>query len=338
MSYEAKPINKEEWQSCIDRNDTANFLHSWEWGVTHEAIGKQVHRIGFFDANNNIVGVMLGIVFPAKRGKYIEVPGGPVIDWTNAELVTCAVETMRALALAERCVFVRVRPQLHDGEHARDLFKNEGFRRAGMHLHAEHTTILDVTQEPEVLLAHMRKQTRYEVRKAERMGIRVDRVPSADAIGAFHEIQQATARRQGFIPPTKSFLQAQAAAFADYSFMYQSYQGETLLSMALIIFYGTEAVYHEGASTPEGRNAPGTYAIQWQAIQDAHTKGMQRYNFFGIAPDDNPNHRYAGVTLFKRGFGGEDVHYVPAHDLVINKVLYTKNWAIEGIRKKVRKL
>ena len=42
-----------------------------------------------------------------------------------------------------------------------------------------------------------------------------------------------------------------------------------LLAQAFIILYGNEAVYHYGASTDEGRNHPGAYLIQWEAVKEA---------------------------------------------------------------------
>ena len=73
-------------------------------------------------------------------------------------------------------------------------------------------------------------------------------------------------------------------------------------------------------------------------MRDLKAAGYQRFNLWGIAPAGQPNHRYAGVTTFKTGFGGEVVEYVPAHDLVISKLKYLKNVVVETARKKRRRL
>ena len=99
-----------------------------------------------------------------------------------------------------------------------------------------------------------------------------------------------------------------------------------------------EAVYHEAASTEEGRKYPGAYALQWQVIRDAKDLGIKRYNLFGIAPPNSPKHRYAGVTTFKTGFGGSKVTYLPAHDLVIRPMHYRFVHMLEMARKKHRHL
>ena len=76
----------------------------------------------------------------------------------------------------------------------------------------------------------------------------------------------------------------------------------------------------------------------WQAMQDLKEEGYERFNLWGIAPAGQPNHRYAGVTTFKTGFGGEVVEFVPAHDLVISQLGYLRNLAVETVRRKRRHL
>ena len=99
-----------------------------------------------------------------------------------------------------------------------------------------------------------------------------------------------------------------------------------------------EGDYYEAASTELNHKLPGAYALLWQAMKDLKADGYERFNLWGIAPPNQPNHRYAGVTTFKTGFGGEVVEYVPAHDLVLSKVRYLADFAFETLRKKRRHL
>ena len=99
-----------------------------------------------------------------------------------------------------------------------------------------------------------------------------------------------------------------------------------------------EGDYYEAASTLLNRKLPGAYALLWQAMRGLKQEGYERFNLWGIAPANQPNHRYAGVTTFKTGFGGEIVEYVPAHDMIVSKIKYLKNLAVETVRKKKRHL
>ena len=75
-----------------------------------------------------------------------------------------------------------------------------------------------------------------------------------------------------------------------------------------------------------------------KVMRDAKTAGQTRLNLWGIAYSDDPHHRYAGVTTFKRGFGGRDVVFVHAHDLVVRRLRYELDYIIETIRRKKRGL
>lgn len=328
---------KKEWEDFLQTREEANFLHAWNWGEFHLRLDHQIYRIGFYH-EDKLMGVMLAIVERARRGSYLTVPGGPILNFEDKSQLGLFVEEITRLAKVSRCSFVRVRPQLQETEETKALFQKLGFKRAPMHLHAELTNQLDITRSEEELLLGMRKTTRYEVKKALSEGIKITTSIDSEAIKSFYDLQLKTAQRQKFVPFPLRFLKEQFEVFSqdDQVLLYKAEKDGHLLANAFVIFYGQEAVYHYGASTIEGRNFPGAYLIQWEAIKEAKKRGLKRYNFWGVAPQEATGHRFAGLSIFKRGFGGEDVQYLPAQDLVINKPLYLVNYLIETARRKIR--
>jgi lipid II:glycine glycyltransferase (peptidoglycan interpeptide bridge formation enzyme) len=335
-----KSVEEEkDWEAFLAKHEEANFLQSWYWGEFHKALNKTIVRTGFYKGGN-LIGVMLSIVEDARRGRYITVPAGPIIDWENNNLVEKFISEIKYIAKLNKCVFVRVRPQLLANDFAKNLFKKYGFVDAPMHLHAELTTQLDITKSTDEIIAKMRKATRYEIKKAEKLGIQVDKTSDPKAIKTFYDLEIETSKRQGFVPFSFQFLNEQFKVFAKAgkALLYTAkYKGD-ILAQAFVIFYGQEAAYHYGASTLNGRRFPGAYLIQWNAIKDARDRGIKRYNFWGVAPLEQTGHRFYGVSVFKRGFGGEDVEYLHAKDLVINKPGYVINFLIENVRKRIRKV
>lgn len=331
--------DKATWEGFMAQHEEANFLHSWYWGEFYERLGHTVIRSGFYDSQT-LLGVLLAIVEPARRGRHIIVPAGPILDWTNHDLITAWAKELKRLAAEHKCIFVRVRPQLHDTDESKTLFKQLGFRRAPMHLHAELTSQLDLTKSDEELRKAMRKGTRYELNRVGKLGIKVEVTTDTKYLNEFYDLQLATAKRQNFVPFSKKFLTEQFKVFAeaDNVLMYRSTHDGKLLAMAFVIFYGAEAAYHYGASTELARKLPGAYAIQWEAIAEARRRGCTRYNFWGVTGHGQTGHRFYGVSVFKRGFGGEDVAYLPAHDLVVNSLKYSATHAFETARRKLRRL
>jgi len=332
--------NKEEWEAFIGQHPEANFLHSWYWGEFHQKLGHTVCRTGFYKGKT-LVGVLLAIVEPARRGRHLVVPAGPILDWHQKGLPKAWQQECIRLAKQNKCVFVRVRPQLTDTRENIRLFHKLGFRKAPMHLHAELTSQLDLTIPNDELKKAMRKGTRYEINRTTKLGIKVASTSAEEFLDEFYQLQLDTARRQKFVPFSKKFLVEQYKVFAaaDKVLMYRATTAEgELLAMAYIIFYGQEAAYHYGASTDLARKIPGAYAIQWEAIDEARRRGCTRYNFWGVTGHGQTKHRFYGVSVFKRGFGGQDVAYVPAQDLVIDKLRYPFTYAFETARRKARKL
>ncbi|MBI4091820.1 MAG: peptidoglycan bridge formation glycyltransferase FemA/FemB family protein [Candidatus Levybacteria bacterium] len=335
---DTKTIDKKsEWEGFIAKHPEANFLHSWYWGEFQKQIEREVIRIGFY-SNSKLVGVMLTIVEPAKRARYLIVPGGPIIDWNNKGLVIAFGKELRNLGKIYNCVFARLRPQLEDNDLSRKTFRKLGFSRAPMYLHAELTSQLDIRKTEEELLRNMRKATRHEIKKALTLGIKIEQNGDRNIV-EFYKLQIDTAKRQKFVPFSKDFLETQFEIFIknDKAILYTAKYKRKILAQAFIIFYGAEAVYHYGASTEFGRKYPGAYLIQWEAIREAKKRNMSRYNFWGVSPIDSNDHRFKGLSLFKRGFGGQDVAYLPAQDLVFNRPRYLINYLIEKSRRALRR-
>ncbi len=326
-------ISESDWIKVQTQYPEANFLQSPAWGKVNSLVGHKV-IIAQFDQ-----GWCLMIIKNAKRGRYLEIPGGPLMDWQDSATRTAVFEQIRTVARREKCVFVRLRPQLRANAENLAILSDLGMTKAPMHLHAEHTVILDLTKDTEQLMADMRRQTRYEVRRADKLGLKVYFGSSKNLFEEFHQVQLETAQRQHFVPPNLKMLMAEHEAFGDQARLYVvRSQDDQPIAYGLILISGIEAEYFEAASTDLNRKLPGAYALLWRAIRDLKELGLKQFNLWGIAPEGQKEHRYAGVTIFKKGFGGEVVEFVPAQDIVVQKFRYQINKIIENVRKKRRHL
>ncbi len=120
-----------------------------------------------------------------------------------------------------------------------------------------------------------------------------------------------------------------------------------IIAANIVLFFGDYCVYLHGASSSEYRNLMVPYLLQWRQILDAKKMGCRRYDFWGISPTDKDaiktspdpslvrrgkykipslarrgENDWGGITRFKKGFGGEEVNYVGAYDLVFDKFWY----------------
>ena len=175
--------------------------------------------------------------------------------------------------------FIRLRPQLLETPENLEIMKSIGAKLAPWYLAAEHTVIIDLSQSEEQLLSNMRRQTRYEVRRADKLGIKVERGNSEKLFKEFHAVQAETAARQHFIPPDLKTLLAEREAFGKNANIYvaKTAEGEPI-AYGLILVDGDEAEYYEAASTDLNRKLPGAYALQWKIIRDLKKQGVKYYN------------------------------------------------------------
>lgn len=347
----------DDWKKIVKKHPEANFLQSPAYGKVNELLGAKVIYDDFGGK-----GWALMTVRDAKRGRYLEIPCGPLIDWGNEKLAKEVFAKIAEVARNEKCVFVRVRPQLIACEENLKKLSKLGLSESPMHLAAEHTVMIDLSCSEDELLAKMRRQTRYEVRRADKLKITVEKCNSEEVFREFHRVQAETAKRQNFVPPNLNTLLAEREGFGENAEIYVARVHNDELKQApdkspnnrsdlagggdegepvaygLIIKDGREGDYYEAASTELNRKLPGAYALLWRVMRDLKAEGYERFNLWGIAPPGHPEHRYAGVTTFKTGFGGEVIEYVPAHDLVISKIGYLKDLVVEKARKKRRHL
>lgn len=336
MQIKAKEISdKKIWENFILSDKIqGNFLQSWNWGECYKLLGHKIFRFGFWQ-NNKLIGVVLLIRQDAKRGRYLECPAGPIISWNKIDNFKAFINLIKKIGIEENCSFIRVRPQLENNEKNRRLFTKYGFLKAPMHLHAQDTWVLDVSQSEESILHQMRKTTRYLIRKAMKDGVSIIKSSEENDLKLLYKLQQETAVRHHFVPFSLEFFQAHFQAFTKDNEIkiFKAIYKKQVISIAMIIFYLNRAIYHYSASSSLFNKIPASYLLQWEAIKEAKIRGCRWYDFWGIAPDNNSStHRFAGVSLFKKGFGGFAVSYLPAHDLPL-KWNYWLVYLFETIRR-----
>lgn len=329
--------NEQTWSEIVEKFPEANFLQSWGWGDFQQQMGATVIRRSSDNREN--LAAWSGVVERARRGTYLAVAGGPLLNWSDAKLVKNVFNDIKKIAKQHKCVFVRFRPQEIESQELRSLVQSCGAKEAPMHLTADLTLQLDLTLGEDELLKQMRKNHRYLIRKAEKDGVTTEVSIDPEEISEFYQHQLELANKHGFVPFSFDFLEKQFRSFAsrDQAFLVHAKMGNQLLASAFIIVYNQIAVYHYGISTEANQNLPGSYAAQWRAIREAQARGCQKYNFWGIAPKEAINHRFSGVSLFKRGFGGEEISYLPAHDIPLSNK-YWLTYFFEQLRKKIRRL
>ncbi len=340
MTIEIKDAtSRSEWDGFVAKREEANFLQSWDFYEFHLARGKKVVRRLIYDGGV-IVGAYAGVAETAKRGTYLAIAGGPIVDWNKKTLVKKIFEDIKEQGKNSGCVFVRVRPQLELSDNSLKLMRELGLRRAPMFLSVEYAGILDLHKTEEEILTNASQGFRRKLRKAEKAGITIETSTDPEIVKTFYALEIRHAKRQGFVAFSEDFLYKQFAAFAKNNevIMYTAKLDNEILAQNFMIFYGNEASYHYGVSSDLGTKYSAAPLLHLAAMEEARKRKIMRYNLWGIVGTDETSHRFYGVSEFKRSFGCAEFKYTPAHDLILNPLKYKITKIIELVRKKVRHL
>jgi lipid II:glycine glycyltransferase (peptidoglycan interpeptide bridge formation enzyme) len=192
-----------------------------------------------------------------------------------------------------------------------------GFGRAPFDLIPRETLYIDLTLPESELLASMQPKGRYNIRLAQRHGVKVEEETfSGGAVHKLHSILTQASRRDHFLIEPLSFFSDLAetlcpAGLARLFFAEQ--EGETLGALVLLT-YGSRATYLYGGTSNTKREMMAGYALQWAAMQTAQQAGCATYDMYGYDQFGSPENQYAKFSRFKKQFGGRVKRFIGAQD------------------------
>lgn len=328
--------NEKEWDEYFNRIESPSFLQAWEWGEVQKLLGYKIVRLGLYN-KEKLSGIAQVIKIKAKRGNFIFIPHGPISD--NPKINSELIKYLKDICNKEGFSHIRISPILEDTGRNRKIYSDAGFKESPIHMHAENIWVLPLNKPEDQLLADMRKTTRYLIRKAIKDGVEIQKARDEQALDSFWKIYQKTAIRENFTPFSKKYILSEFKEFDKTGnamfFIGKESKNGKVVSAALILFTKSSAFYHQGASLHS--KIPVSYLMQWEAIKEALERGCKLYNFWGIAPTEDPQHPWYGLSLFKKGYSGYQIDYLPTQDLVISYRYYL-SYLYEKILRWRRKL
>ncbi len=307
MQKIANALNKNEWDAFVLKHGPKSglFLQSWNWGEFQKASGEKVDRVVWM--RNGDVCAIAQVIHKtlSQFGSYTYIPRGPI----------CGEHLLISVSnLSEQDVFVRMEPEL--AGQAQDLPERVIKTRD---LQPAHTLITDLSQTDEQLLSNMHEKTRYNIRLAEKKGVQIE-IGTVSIDEVWH-VFEMTSSRDEFRLHGKDYYKKMIETSG--AFIAIAKHESDILAANIMIDFGGVRTYLHGASSNVKRNLMGPYLLHWELMKNAKVNGIQSYDWWGVAPVDAlSTHPWAGISRFKRGFGGEEVEYPGTFDLVIRPIKY----------------
>ena len=324
------------------KKNGVSMLQSWEWGEFQKMMGRKVWRIGLEESGELVVSALIVKMNLNKNLSYLYMPRGPVFEGRKDTRykqipnfkfqILKLFEKIRMIVNEERVMFLRVDPEWEEDEKSVGILKDFGFVKARKEIQPKDTWILDLDKDEEELLKEMHCKTRYNIRLAKRKNIKVSRYSEIEKsdlekFEEFWKIMGKTAARDKFGLHPKDYYKKQLKVLGSQNLVnlfLAEFDGK-IVGGIIVSFFGRQAVYMHGALDYEYRKYMASYLLQWEAILEAKRRGCHVYDFWGIKNQKSKikNQKWEGLSRFKQGFGGREVNYIGAWDLIYKKAWYT---------------
>ncbi len=302
-----------------------DLLQSESWLRFQESTGKNVVRFSGDDFCANGIVHELPIV-----GKYLYVPRGPIME-AGLDRVATNRETIRDLVARARAAgakWVRIEPDTDAALEEIRQACGERVVNAPHDVQPREVLVMDISKPDEELLAGMKSKTRYNIRLAEKKGVRVVVSSDDEYRDAFVGLVRETALRKRLVPHPAAYYGRMLDAFLGKTGkLFVALSGSDILGINLVVHHGGVATYLHGGSASMKREYMAPFLLQWAAIRDARGAGCTWYDFGGVKTVDGSAQAgsdWEGITRFKTGFapGTEPRRFPGAYDIVLDRRSY----------------
>jgi peptidoglycan pentaglycine glycine transferase (the first glycine) len=314
----------ERWDRFVEASDPGSYLQLSGWAAVKAVNGWSARRLMAQGTGASEAVPRIGAQVLVRRPRpmpwsFAYAPRGPVAEaWTAATVDAFTQEARRSLGTgSDRVSHLRIDPEIElDGPSDPDGALRRALRVSGWRpsspIQPNATRIVDLRADEDALWGDLRKKWRQYVNKARAAGIivvdaGVERLPE------FYRIYRETATRAGFLIRTEAAYRDVWNAFAPAGrarlLFAQTSDGDPQATLFLVRS-GSRVVEPYGGMTVTGGESRANYLLKWEAIRSSREAGATTYDLWGLAT--------GGIAHFKTGFGGREVRYIGAWDLVLD--------------------
>ena len=326
--------NRDEF---IQKNSPCGgFLQSNQWLKFQNSFGINFHNISDKNFWSNILEYKLPLA-----GKYFYIPRGPVLEKDIAqEELKNIFNDLIFLAKSNQVNWIRID---NFNSEIESVLKKEkiNFAKAPHDMQPKQIFVIDIEKNEEEILSEMKPKTRYNIKLAEKKGVKIEAVNEESKNEKLDEflnlVEKTGARKKINFHPRRYYQEMLKNISNECIKLYLATYQNKIIAGALLLKYGEMATYLHGGSDDEYRNAMAPFLLQWRMIQDAKKMGAKKYDFGGVSIGEENQERqqkWAGVTRFKQGFAKNNspLEFSGSYDIILNPVKYKMYRLLQKIR------
>ena len=308
-----RDIKRDDWNKFIAASAGSQILQTWEWGEVKRSQGWEPIRLAVEDAGKIIASIsILKRKLPYINKSIFYAPRGPILG-------DFLLEAIKKEAKKHGAIVLKIDPEIEEGNRPAI-----GFRVQRNQIQPRTTYVIDLTHDLDTLILSFEEKTRYNIRLAERKGVKVAELSGQAGVDVFYDIYKETAARDHFLIHPKNYYQKiiDLMGTPGMARIFIAYFDTEPIAAVINFALGKRMWYMYGASKSSHRNVMPNHALHWEIIKKAKEEGFTLYDLWGIPSNPHPNHPLYGVYRFKKGFNGRLVKFVGCLDLIYDPIFY----------------
>lgn len=332
------------------------FLQSEYWRKFQENYGRKAFELREEDEDGDTIILASMIVYALPvAGDYFYMPRGPVTCLPAGEAGNTKHATQNGkignflkdlISLADKnnMGWIRIEPNRPESlklikENLSNKYK---IKKSPADMQPREILMLDIAKSEEDILSEMKQKTRYNIRLAEKKGIKIFTSRENKHIDEFLRLVRVTAERDKIKAHPENYYRKMFEAIPPeiLKLYVAEFEGK-IICANLVLFFGKTVTYMHGASDNLHRDVMAPYLLQWRQILDAKKAGYERYDLGGVKISHNTQHitrstnSWSGITRFKTGFAPdiEPVRFPGCYDIVINPAKYNIYRILQKIKR-----
>lgn len=341
---DARSLQNQFWNDLIAGLPNAHVLQTAEWSQVKTRFGWQRLPIVWRDSQGSVCAAAMALSRSLSISllggilKFIYIPKGPILDWTNSQLRQQILRDLRDISNGQRAVFLKIDPDvpvdsgesivrqaLADsiGDIVTGDLQDLGWVYSHEQIQFKNTVFIDLSLDEAELLGRMKQKTRYNLRLAARKGVKVRKGDISD-IPTLYQLYLETSVRDHFVIREQGYYQEAWSKFLQTGLavvLLAEVDGKPIAGLILFLF-AEKAWFMYGMSSSADREKMPNYLLQWEAILDLKARGCRIYDLWGAPDEFHESDPLWGVYRFKEGLGGVTARHIGAWDLPLRKKTY----------------
>jgi peptidoglycan pentaglycine glycine transferase (the first glycine) len=325
-----------EWDAFVEGASGGSHVQTSLWGQVKAAAGWEPLRVLVRSEGRIVAGAQaLTRRLPLKTA-VAYVPKGPVTSDLHPDLSRAMTDALTCLGKEHHIRHVSVQPPNNGHEYVASLLE-AGYRPSGAAVAPVATVQIDLHQDPDALLANMRKNHRRYVRHGLRQGM-VCRLGTHADLPTFYDLTKATSERQAFEPYPFEHFELMWRLLHPPGFLQlfiTEYHGEPVSAQLAVAFGDRVIAKNSGWSGQHGSLGP-NHVMEWVTMRWAQDHGFRYYDLEGIdieaarlvsAGESLPERLRRSHSFYKLGFGGDVTIFPQAFVSIPNPILRRVYWS-----------